>query len=425
MRKVLFLAHRIPFPPDRGDKIRSHHLLKGLASHAEVHVATFAETEADRAQEANLAQVAASHHLAQRDKALPIAGLQALASGKPVSLTAFDDRALRLWIKDTIAQQSIEAIFVFSGQMGQYVPDDFEGRVIIDLCDVDSAKFADYAAEAGGPKAWLYGREDRLLAREEARLARRADSTLLITDQEADLLRSRIDAAHALPISSLGNGIDAKLFDPSKVEPHPELTSEEGPHFVFTGQMDYLPNHNAAFWVIEELMTPLRAIWPTAQFHVVGRAPLPKMTAYDGENGVRVWGEVPDVRPFLAGADIVLTPLTIARGVQNKVLEAMAMERPVLLTPEAATGIGAANGEDFIVERANTRAMLLQIEKLMSDADLRVNIGTSARKFVTKNMSWQAVYGALGKLLDPEGGIADAPSSKRATVSRQASRDAA
>jgi glycosyltransferase involved in cell wall biosynthesis len=149
------------------------------------------------------------------------------------------------------------------------------------------------------------------------------------------------------------------------------------------------------------------------------------MTAYDGENGVRVWGEVPDVRPFLAGADIVLTPLTIARGVQNKVLEAMAMERPVLLTPEAATGIGAANGEDFIVERANTRAMLLQIEKLMSDADLRADIGISARKFVTKNMSWQAVYGALGKLLDTNGGIVDGANSKQAPVSKQASRDAA
>ena len=269
---TLFLSHRIPFPPDRGDKIRSHHLLRTLAAGGAVHVGTFAETDQDVAQRPALASVAATHWLGRRSKPLPLAGVEALFRGKPVSLTAFDDAQLRRWIAETIKREGIDTIFVFSGQMGQYVPTDFTGRVVVDLCDVDSAKFEAYAK--AGERPWLNRREGTLLKREEERLAHRADTTLLITANEADLFRSRLNDMAGVNIRPLGNGIDAAFFDPDAVEPHPAIAGTEGPHFVFTGQMDYRPNVAAAQWVIEHLMPVVRQRFANAHFHIVGRNPV-------------------------------------------------------------------------------------------------------------------------------------------------------
>ena len=356
MGETLFIAHRIPFPPDRGDKIRSHHLLKALAALGPVHVATLGETKQDFAAGPLLAQVASSHCLAARPRSLPFAGVRAVASGRPVSLAAFDSPKLHAWIASLLATRPIETIFVFSGQMGQYVPASFPGRVVLDLCDVDSAKFEAYACDGRGPRRWINAREARLLSAEEARLAARANTTLLVSDAEARLFRDRVGPL-ASDVRPLGNGIDTDLFDPQTVDPHPVLAGEPGPH-MFTGQMDYSPNIAAVRRTAERLMPAIRAVHPTARFHAVGRAPGAELRALDGLHGTRVWGEVPDVRPFLAGADLVVAPLSIARGVQNKVLEAMAMARPVLLTPEAATGIEGSDGRDYAVAASDGERLL-------------------------------------------------------------------
>lgn len=402
MGEILFLGHRIPFPPDRGDKIRSHHLLKALAQLATVHVGTFGETDVDMAAEAELAEVAASHCLVRRTKPLPLAGLEALGSGKPVSLTAWDSAALRAWVTRTLSERPIDTIFVFSGQMGQYVPDSFAGRVVIDLCDVDSAKFEAYGREGSFPRSIIDRREGRVLAREEERLAHRADVTLLISDNEANLFRSRLKDAAGTDIVAIRNGIDAELFDPAKVQPHPVLFSAKGPQIVFTGQMDYQPNIVAAERVIQAILPGIREHRPDAVFHIVGRAPVPKLLAHDGKDNVRVWGEVPDVKPFLAAADIVIAPLTIARGIQNKVLEAMAMARPVLVSPEAATGIDAEDGRHFAIADGD-RMMIGRALTLIDQRDEAAEMGRAARDYVLRNQSWPAMLAPLGGIVCPKG----------------------
>jgi sugar transferase (PEP-CTERM/EpsH1 system associated) len=400
MPGVLFLAHRAPFPPDRGDRIRAHHLLKALARLGPVHVGCFAEGQ-NRAAEAALAQVAASHCIAPRTKPLPLAGVEAVLTGKPVSLTAFHSRRLESWVRETIARHDITAIIVFSGQMGQYVPDDFTGRLVIDLCDVDSAKFASYAQN--GERVWLNAREARLLSREEERLGARADATILISEAEAALYRSRLKNAARVNVQVIGNGIDAAFFDPDTVRPHPVVASLPGPHFVFTGQMDYRPNEQAALWVIEALMPKLRARYPQALFHVVGRNPTGRLMAQHGLPGVQVWGEVPDVRPFLAAADAVLAPLLIARGVQNKVLEAMAMARPIVLTPDAATGIAAEHGRHWLVSLPDPGATATAIEGLLADRVAALAMGAAARRFVCDHHAWEAMLAPLAALIGQDG----------------------
>lgn len=398
MGEILFLCHRVPFPPDRGDKIRSHHLLEALAKLAPVHVGAFAETAQDRAQESALAEGTASHLLIDRDMSLPKAGLRAVVSGRPVSLPAFADARLSRWVAQTLATRDIDTIVIFSGQMGQYIPDTFAGRVVVDLCDVDSAKFESYAREAAFPRSWLMAREARLLAQEEARIAHRADCTLLITEHERALLRSRLPAwGEQCDLRALGNGIDAGFFDPAKNEPHPELAAEPGPHFVFTGQMDYPPNIAAAKRFARAILPSLRET-AAAQFHVVGRAPTAEVTRLGALPGVRVWGEVPDVRPFLASASAVVAPLTIARGVQNKVLEAMAMARPVLLSAEAATGIDAADGEHLAICRDDA-AFVAAAHAIAAEPDRAQAMGQAARDFVVGNMGWEAIAAQLAAIV--------------------------
>ena len=402
MGEILFLAHRVPFPPDRGDRIRSHHLLQALARIGPVHVGCFGEEDANA--ELGLAALAASQCVVERTKPLPLAGLEAVLAGKPVSLTAFHSRKLEAWVRETIANRPISAIFVFSGQMGQYVPADYDGRVVIDLCDVDSAKFASYAA--AGERVWLNAREARLLAVEEERLGQRADATLLISEAEVALYRRQLRKPGSVNVQVIGNGIDSDCFDPGRVAPHPALVGLQGPHFVFTGQMDYRPNEQAALWVIEALLPVLRARIPQATFHVVGRNPTRALMAHNGAAGVQIWGEVPDVRPFLAAADTVLAPLLIARGVQNKVLEAMAMARPVVLTLDAATGIAAQDGRDWLIAPAEPQAMAARIECLLADPADAGAMGAAARGYVLRHHGWNAMLAPLAAIVGGSGNTA-------------------
>jgi len=386
MAEILFLSHRIPWPPDRGDKIRSHHLLHALARLAPVHVASFVETAADRAAEPALAALAASHCLVQRRTPVPLAALGALARGEPVSLAAFRDQAIARFVATTLAARPIGAIVVFSGQMAQYVPGDFAGRVLLDLVDVDSAKFEDYAARAALPLRWVHAREARLLGRFEGQAARRADITTLVSVPEAALLRDRIGGA--ADIRALGNGIDTVHYDPAQPWPTP-WGAAAGPHLVFTGQMDYPPNMAAVETFARQTMPLLRRAYPDTRFHIVGRQPSPGVRALAALPGVDVTGAVDDTRLWLAAADIVVAPLQIARGVQNKVLEAMAMARPVVLSAAAAQGIEADNGAHFVIADG-AEAEAAAICGLIAAPEVAAAIGQAARAHVVQHYGWAA-----------------------------------
>ncbi|HUD27555.1 MAG TPA: TIGR03087 family PEP-CTERM/XrtA system glycosyltransferase [Novosphingobium sp.] len=395
MGEILFLAHRIPFPPDRGDKIRSHHVLKALARLAPVHVATFADDAHDDRFEPELAAVAASYRLVHRRKPLAVAGGQALASGRPLSLAAFHDARLEAYVREVLAARPIEAIYVFSGQMAQYVPEGFEGRVVADLVDVDSAKFEAYAAKGRGFRSWMEKREGRLMRAEEARICAAADVSLLISCAEVELLRSRLPERSGR-IQAMGNGLDSVFFDPASVMPEPRMMAHEGPRIVFTGQMDYAPNIEAATRAMDRILPLVREVCPDASLHIVGRNPPPALAARSGRDGVVVWGRVEDIRPWLAAADMALVPLEIARGVQNKVLEAMAMALPVVLSPGAATGIDALDGQEFAV-RESDAAMAQALLDLGRAPDLAKAMGEAAREWIVEHASWSA---ALSRLPD-------------------------
>lgn len=408
--EILFISHRMPFPPDRGDKIRSHHVLKRLATLAPVHVATFADDERDIAEEVELAAIARSYCLVRRVKPLVLAGVQAVVRRRPVSLAAFDHAELAQYIGRTLRERPVSTIYVFSGQMGQYIPAWFKGRVIFDFVDVDSAKFEAYAQQDLGLRRWINQREADLLRREEERLARLADVSLLVSAEETALFRARLspEAAASCDVRVLRNGIDSRYFDPVGVRPEPRLLDCGGPRMIFTGQMDYAPNIQAALRVIERLLPAIRGLLPNASFHVVGRNPADELKAWHGRDGVHVWGGVEDMRPWLAGAELALVPLEIARGVQNKVLEAMSMALPVVMTAAAATGIGGEAGRHY--EVADSDADLVErVTALLSHPRRGWNMGVEARRFVVDTLSWQASLAPLAQMLgQPQAKVRDA-----------------
>jgi len=401
MGEILFLAHRIPFPPDRGDKIRSFHILRHLCGLARVHLACFADDPGDAAHLSGL-RSALGDGLGQcfvevrpRNR---LRAVRALATGEPLSTALFRSAALQAFVDRMLASRPLDVIFAFSGQMAQFVPATAASRFVMDFVDADSAKFADYGASGRGPTAWLYRREaDRLLVFERA-TALRADVSLFVSEAEAALFQRRIGSATA-DIRALGNGIDLGFYDPEAgFEPLAAKERGAGPLIVFTGQMDYRPNVEAVAAFAHDVMPRLRERWDDARFAIVGRNPTDIVRSLDGRNGTRVTGAVPDVRSWLAAADVVVAPLRIARGIQNKVLEALAMGRPTMVSSAALEGIDAQPGVHLLLaDGADAQAEA--VSEVLADPARAAMLGRAGRQRMHSQYSWTARLAPLGEIM--------------------------
>lgn len=383
MGEVLFLAHRVPFPPDRGDKIRGYHILQYLAQRRPVHLLAFADDPRDLEPTADARAMTASVRVVRRNKGQLRSAAEALATGRPASLAAFHNPAMHDAVAELLATRPIETIHVFSSQMAQYVPARTTARIVMDFCDVDSAKFAAYAEDARGPMRWMLRREARLLSAFEAEVAARAHASLFVSEAEAALFRARSGAAR---VHAVENGIDTAFFDPAGVRP-----IETGPLLVFTGQMDYRPNIEAVRWFVRDVLPRV----PRARFAIVGRAPVAEVQALAGSR-VIVTGEVPDVRPWLAAASVVVAPLKLARGVQNKVLEAMAMARPAVASPAAAEGI---DHQGTLSVAGDAAAMAASVSYLLGHEGEAGALGSRARALVKARYGWDARLASLDTVM--------------------------
>ncbi|HEY0114433.1 MAG TPA: TIGR03087 family PEP-CTERM/XrtA system glycosyltransferase [Allosphingosinicella sp.] len=395
MAEILFLAHRIPFPPDRGDKIRSWHVLRHLAERARVHLACFADDEGDAANleglRAALGAGLGDVHVEPRRVGKVAAAAKALRTGQPLSLTLFDSPAMRRFVHDKLAAGSpVDAVYAFSGQMAQFVPEPLRQLFVMDFVDMDSEKFAAYAA-GGGLMRNVHAREAKRLFAFERAVAARADVSLFVSEAEAALFRRRTGIAN---VRALANGIDSGFFDPDANFPALDPVKRgETPILLFTGQMDYRPNVEAVSWFAAEILPLI----PSAHFVIAGRNPAPEVTALAGAR-VTVTGAVDDMRTWLAAAAVVVAPLRIARGIQNKVLEAMAMARAVVASPAAFEGIEAEPGRHLVVEEG-ADAMAAAIRELLADPANASRIGGAARDLVARSYRWEVRLAPLSEML--------------------------
>ncbi len=394
MGDLLFLAHRLPFPPDRGDKIRSFNLLKHLCGRRRVHLACFADDAAEAAQlpalRAALGGRLGDACVVPRTTGKAAAAARALVSGRPILLTLFDSSALRAFVGGKLLGPEVDTVLAFSVQMAQFVPPAIRQSFVMDFVDMDSAKFAAYAEAAAAPMRWVYAREDRRLFAFEAAVAERAEACLFVSDAEAELFRRRSGANN---VHAVSNGIDLDFYHPEAPFVRSAGAPGDLPLIVFTGQMDYPPNIDAVSFFAREVLPRL-----PARFAIVGRAPAPEVQALRSDR-VIVTGAVPDVRSWLHAADLVVAPLRIARGIQNKVLEAMAMARPVVATSAAFEGIEAEPGRDLLVADG-ADGLAATAERLLADPSAAAKIAASGRARMVEAYRWDARLAPLDRLLD-------------------------
>ncbi|MPY69529.1 MAG: TIGR03087 family PEP-CTERM/XrtA system glycosyltransferase [Alphaproteobacteria bacterium] len=398
MTPLLFLAHRIPYPPNKGDKIRSWNILRYLAERYSVHLGCFIDDEEDRAHTGVLQELCESCHFAPLDaRAARLRGLPGLLRGDPITLGYYRDRGLARWVRETVSRAAIGHVFAFSSAMAQYALDGpaAAARRVIDFVDVDSDKWRQYAAAKRWPESRIYGREARTLLGFERRVAAAFDVSLFVSEAEAALFRS-LAPESADRIAALKNGVDVDYFDPSRAYPNP--FDGPGPALVFTGAMDYWANVDAVDWFARDVLPAIRAVHADAAFHIVGAKPAQQVRALSALPGVQVTGRVADVRPFVAHAAISVAPLRLARGVQNKVLEAMAMARPVLATPEALEGIDAVPGQE-VFRASGADGLSRAALEMLARNDL-ASVGAAARDCVVSGYGWSACLNGLNKFLD-------------------------
>jgi len=397
MRDILFLAHRLPWPPDRGDKIRSYNILRYMSARARVHLLAFAEDVQEIASVDQLRPHVASVQVEWRSSVPGPSVLGAVLMRKPASVAMFASKGMHRRVAQLLEQEDIGTIFAFSGQMAQFVPPQTTARFLMDFVDVDSEKFGAYARTGPLLLRWLYRREAKLLGGFEQAVARRADLSLFVSEAEASLFR-RISGIGSDRVMVVENGIDLGRFRPHQdyVPLEPEQQGK-GPLLVFTGQMNYRPNVDAVMDFSRNILPVLRHVRPDIRFAIVGRDPPVDVERLADLPGVIVTGAVPDVRPWIAAADVVVAPLRIARGMQNKVLEAMAMARPVVASPGAAEGIDAEPGRDFIVAEGD--GMTTSILALLGNTARAEKIGGQGRARVESRYRWEDRLAPLEELL--------------------------
>ena len=394
MQDLLLLIHRIPYPPNKGDKIRSYHLLKHLARDYRVHLATFVDDPDDWQHVPTVEALCASSHFAALNPLRArVRSLGALVKNRSLSLDYYQDAGMQRWVDQTVAAHGIKRVMVFSSPMAQYADKLGDARRVIDFCDVDSDKWRQYAEKKSPPMSWLYRHEARQLLRYERKIASQYDASLFVSAPEADLFRQLAPESVAR-IGHFSNGVDTEYFSPEHPFASPYAGNERA--LVFTGAMDYWPNVDAVQWFCDEVFPALRAQDPALAFYIVGSRPNAQVQALGALPGVTVTGTVPDVRPYIRHASVAVAPLRIARGIQNKVLEAMAMARPVLATPEAFEGVRAQPGRDLLVE-STADGMAARIAEVLAGG--HGGIGAAAREAVRAGHDWPAMLAALDPLL--------------------------
>jgi polysaccharide biosynthesis protein PslH len=397
--RILFLAHRIPYPPNKGDKIRSYHVLRELAKRHEVHLGCLIDDDEDLAYVTELAGLVGRVEFARVAPALGcLKAAPAMLRRRALSVSYFHSPRLQAAVDDMLASGDIGAIFCSSSPMAEYLFRSREAaRVraavrLMDLIDVDSEKWLQYARRSPPWSAWLYRREARCLRRYERRILEAFDRVLVVTEAERDLIAPAGDAGRA--VVAIPNGVDLERFSPR----HRGRFDGPAPLLVFTGVMDYWPNVDGIGWFVERVFPLIRASVPAVRLLIVGNRPTARVRSLGAVAGVTVTGFVPDVRDYLAAASVCIVPLRIARGIQNKLLEAMAMGKPVVSTPAAFEGLRARADQDLLVA-AEEQAFAEAVVALLSDERKSAELGFRARACVERSYRWDQNLRPLEELL--------------------------
>lgn len=399
MQELLFLAHRIPYPPNKGDKIRSFNLLKHLAGKYRVHLGTFVDDPHDWRYLPDVkALCAETCFLPLRPGRARLRSMIGLLTGDPLTLPYYGSSSLQMWVDRLLDGGTVRRVLVFSAAMAQFVAGKRPGiRRVLDFVDMDSDKWRQYASGSRWPLRAIYRREARELFRFERRMANSFEASTFVSEAEARLFAQHAPET-AARVGFVENGVDTDYFSADCDYLNPYAPEERV--LVFTGAMDYRANVDAVNWFAQQVFPAIRAQASDAKFYIVGARPVPEVQRLAALPGVVVTGAVADIRPYLAHARAAVAPLRIARGVQNKVLEAMAMGRPVLASPQAMDGIRICPGLETLVSE-NPSVMTQQALALLAGGE-HGDYGRRGRACVLQHYNWTANLRRIERLLEGE-----------------------
>lgn len=384
------LAHRLPYPPWTGDRVRAFHIARYLAQRYRLTVACPLEGrgELDAARELQ--------KLIPDLEYVPISNLKRRASALlgllgalPLTVRYFSSRALARCVDRRLQHDRFDLIYVSSSSMAKYaratsVP------LVMDFVDVDSGKWDQYAANTALPMSWIYRLEARRLQRYECEIARRARVCVFTTRTEEAFFHEMVPDVRTAVIP---NGVDTEYFSPK------ESARSKIPTVIFTGVLDYLPNTDGVCHFSQTILPLVRRKIPEVRFLIVGKRPCRAVLRLTRQTGITVAADVADVRPYLQGAHVAVVPLRIGRGIQNKILEAMAMGLPVVASPRPAQGIGARIGVDWFVEEG-PEAFAERVIHLLQEPVTRDQVGCHARAFVEAQHSWRLILPNVKSLVE-------------------------
>jgi len=390
--RVLFLTHRVPFPPDKGDRIRTYHLLRQMVQHGEVWLGCLADEPVPPET------LAALNSLCARVAIVPVGrwtrwakAAWKLAKGRSLSEGLFASRELTHVLRKWAKEASFTTVVASSSALAPYLRDRALAGIpaVVDLIDVDSQKWSDFAAASRPPKKWLYQLEAARVRKLEKWLAGWVRAASVVSRAEADVYDS---FTHVGAATIATNGVDLEYFAPVDCEAQPAL--------AFVGALDYLPNEDAAVWFSREVWPAIRAKFPTAEFRIIGRNPSPAVRSLTDIPGVNLVGQVPDVRPFVCSAAVVVVPLRLARGVQNKVLEAMAMAKAVVAAPASLVALQTVPGM-HLLSASTPQEWIEAVCELLADPGRCEQLGRAARKYVEEHHHWERCLQPLLRAIFP------------------------
>ncbi len=388
--KILYVCHRFPFPPKRGGKIRPFNMIRHLSANHEVFVASLARSEAEAIEGQGISPYCAHFEVAQVRKPVQLARMVArLPTPTPSSMGFFYSADLARRVRALLSRERFDLIFVHCSSVAQYVAHVRDTPKILDFGDMDSQKWLEYARYKPFPLSAGYWLEGKKLEREEGRLAALFDMCTATTRAEWETLASY---GVAVPSDWFPNGVDSEYFAPTE-EPYAADT------ISFVGRMDYYPNQECMFDFCANALPLLRERRPAVKLLIVGADPSPAVRKLGELPGVTVTGSVPDVRPYVRSSALMVAPLNIARGTQNKILEAMAMGVPVVTSRVAAGGVDAVAGEHFLVATSpgeHAQAIL----RILDDPAERRRLAIAGRARMLSHHDWGRSMQRLDQMIE-------------------------
>jgi sugar transferase (PEP-CTERM/EpsH1 system associated) len=399
---ILLLSHRVPFPPNKGEKIRTFYQLKCLSELGhQIHLFSPYENKADLAHFNTLAETLCTTVKAAPLKHKALRLVKGIAKNQSLSIANFYDKNLQRHVDLFLSDNTVDAILCTASSMAEYI---FKSSVlktinkkpllIMDFMDVDSDKWGQYKQNSPFPMSMIYAREQYLLSKYEKRIVEQFDACYLIAQAEVTLFNQQVIQSDKVQV--MGNGLDTIAFYPAK-----EKEANPYPIFLFTGVMDYKPNVDAVVWFAEKCWGDIIKQHPRARFIIAGMNPDKDVMKLVELTGVEVTGFVDDILPYYHQADIFVAPFRLARGVQNKVLQAFSCALPVISTPMGAEGIRCQADRDILIA-SSPEQFIQQANKLIDQPTLAQSIGESALQIIQQHYSWPSQLLPLVNFLGAE-----------------------